>query len=47
MKCFRLKGEGAESLKVGDVITVSGIIKNYVHSSGDSEIEFDAGCTLK
>ena len=39
--CFRLKGDGAKDLKVGDVITVTGIIKNY-----KGTIEFDAGCTL-
>ncbi|MBQ7798968.1 MAG: hypothetical protein IJ370_00595 [Oscillospiraceae bacterium] len=46
LKCYRMKGEGAENLKVGDTIAVSGVIKNYVHSSGDNEIEFDAGCTF-
>ncbi len=46
IKCFRMKGEGADQVAVGDTITVTGIIKNYVHSSGDSEIEFDAGCAL-
>lgn len=46
IKCFRLKGDGAESLKVGDTITVTGVIKNYQHSSGDCEIEFDSGCTF-
>lgn len=47
LKCYRLKGDGADKIKVGDTITVTGIIKNYVHSSsGESEIEFDAGCTL-
>jgi len=39
--CFRLKGDGAKDLKVDDVITVTGIIKNY-----KGTIEFDAGCTL-
>ena len=43
--CYRMKGEGADTIKVNDVITVSGILKNYV--KGDvSTIEFDAGCTL-
>ena len=47
LKCYRMKGEGAENLKVGDTIAVSGVIKNYVHqSSGDNEVEFDAGCTF-
>ena len=39
--CYRLKGEGAADLAVGDVITVEGILKNY-----KGTIEFDAGCTL-
>lgn len=39
--CYRLKGEGAKDLAVGDQITVTGTIKNY-----NGTIEFDAGCTL-
>ena len=39
--CYRLKGEGAKELAVGDCITVTGIMKNY-----KGTIEFDAGCTL-
>ncbi|MBO5967419.1 MAG: hypothetical protein J6S14_02840 [Clostridia bacterium] len=39
--CYRLKGDGANALKVGDKITVTGAIKNY-----KGTIEFDAGCTL-
>ena len=39
--CYRLKGEGAKELAVGDYITVTGTIKNY-----KGTIEFDAGCTL-
>ena len=39
--CFRLKGEGANALVVGDTITVTGTLKNY-----NGIIEFDAGCTL-
>lgn len=47
LKCFRIKGEGADLIEVGDTITVKGTIKNYVHtSSGNSEIEFDAGSQL-
>ncbi len=38
---YRLSGEGAKDLAVGDVITVAGIIKNY-----KGTIEFDAGCKL-
>jgi len=40
--CYRLKGEGAKDLKVGDTITVEGVLKNY-----KGTIEFDAGCSLK
>jgi len=40
-QCYRLKGEGAKDLKVGDTITVAGVIKNY-----KGLIEFDAGCML-
>ncbi len=39
--CYRLTGEGAADLAVGDTITVTGILKNY-----KGTIEFDAGCTL-
>ena len=39
--CYRLAGEGAKDLAVGDTITVSGILKNY-----KGTIEFDQGCTL-
>ena len=47
LKCYRMKGTGADTLAVGDTITVTGVIKNYVHqSSGDSEVEFDSGCTF-
>ena len=41
MMCYRLKGDGADKLAVGDKITVEGVIKNY-----KGTIEFDAGCTL-
>lgn len=39
--CYRLKGDGAKDLAVGDKITVEGILKNY-----KGTYEFDAGCTL-
>ena len=39
--CYRLKGEGAKDLAPGDLITVTGILKNY-----KGTIEFDAGCNL-
>lgn len=41
IQCFRLQGEGAEGLAVGDTITVTGEIKNY-----NGTIEFDAKCNL-
>ncbi len=41
IQCYRLSGEGADKLAVGDTITVSGTIKNY-----KGTIEFDKGCTL-
>ena len=41
MYCYRLKGEGAATLAVGDTITVVGSVKNY-----KGTIEFDAGCEL-
>ena len=41
VQCYRLKGEGAADLAVGDVITVAGVIKNY-----KGTVEFDAGCVL-
>ncbi len=41
IQCYRLSGEGADKLAVGDAITVEGIMKNY-----KGTIEFDAGCTL-
>ena len=41
IQCYRLKGEGAADLKVGDAITVEGILKNY-----KGTYEFDAGCVL-
>ncbi len=41
IQCFRLKGEGAKELTIGDTITVTGILKNY-----NGTVEFDAGCNL-
>ncbi len=41
MKCFRIKGTGADTIKVGDTITVSGTITNY-----GGTIEFASGSTL-
>ena len=39
--CYRLKGDGAEGLKVGDTITVKGSLTNY-----NGTIEYAAGCEL-
>lgn len=41
IQCYRLKGEGADTLEVGDTITVNGTIKNY-----KGTIEFDSGCVV-
>ncbi len=41
IQCYRLAGEGAEGLAIGDTITVTGTIKNY-----KGTIEFDKGCSL-
>ena len=47
IECFRLKGEGAEALKVGDVITVTGQLLHYVNTDGTTDkIEFNSGCVL-
>ncbi len=42
MKCYRLSGEGADKLTVGDVITVTGEIINYQGNT----VEFAQGCTF-
>ena len=41
VQCYRLKGDGAEALKIGDTITVTGCLTNY-----RGTIEFIQGCTL-
>ncbi len=38
---YRLKGEGADTIKVGDTITVTGSIINY-----NGTVEFGSGCVL-
>jgi DNA/RNA endonuclease YhcR with UshA esterase domain len=48
IQCYRLTGEGADTIAVGDVITVTGTLKHYYNSnSGASTYEFDAGCGFK
>lgn len=41
VQCYRLEGEGAASLQVGDTVTVTGELVNY-----KGTVEFSAGCTL-
>ena len=41
IKCYRMKGDGADQLNINDVITVGGVITNY-----NGTIEFGAGCSL-
>ena len=41
IKCYRLKGTNADKVAAGDLITVTGIIKNY-----NGTIEFDQGCEM-
>ena len=46
IECFRLKGEGANHLMVGDTITVTGEILKYDNKTETGKVEFNAGCTL-
>ncbi len=39
--CYRLKGTGVDQIAIDDLITVTGIIKNY-----NGTIEYDAGCMM-
>ena len=41
IQCYRLKGDGADQIRVTDKITVSGMIENY-----NGKLEFGSGCTL-
>ncbi len=41
IQCFRMVGDGAENLAVGDKIVVTGTLKNF-----KGTIEFDAKCTF-
>ena len=41
IECYRMKGNGADMIGVGDTITVTGTLTNY-----NGKIEFDKGCTL-
>lgn len=46
IECFRLKGEGANALAVGDTITVTGELLKYDNKTETGKVEFNAGCTL-
>ncbi len=51
IECFRLTGNGANTLAVGDTITVTGEIINYATFNDDgsvktTKVEFNQGCTL-
>lgn len=46
IQCFRLKGDGADKIGVGDTITVTGSIINYDNGSEKGKVEFNSGCTL-
>lgn len=39
--CYRMKGEGVQDIAIGNIISCSGIIKNY-----NGTIEFDQGCQM-
>ncbi len=42
IKCYRLKGDDAAVINVGDTITVTGTLKNHYGTK-----EFDSGCTFE
>jgi RecG-like helicase len=48
IECYRLKGTGADTLKVGDVIVVEGIIQRYIKTDSETgdvitdKVEFNA-----
>lgn len=47
VQCYRLGGEGADKLDVGDTIKVQGELKNYYNSNRNTNTyEFDQGCSL-
>lgn len=46
IECFRLKGDGADVIAVGDTITVTGSILKYDNKSETGKVEFNSGCTL-
>ena len=50
---YRMKGNDADSVAVGNTITVTGAIKNYVGTDKETGaekpavVEFDSGCVLE
>ena len=51
IECYRLKGTGADKLKVGDTITVTGVLTRYYKAATDEKpevdkVEFNSGCTF-
>ncbi len=42
VRCYGLTGEGAKDLRIGDEITVTGVLKKY-----NGRVEFDTGCRLE
>lgn len=46
IKCYRLTGDDAHRLALGDIITVTGTIGSRPTFQNEFEIRFDAGCEL-
>jgi hypothetical protein len=46
IKCYRMKGTGADVIAVGDTITVTGELLKYDNKTETGKVEFNAGCTL-
>ncbi len=43
---FRAKGEGADTLKEGDTVTITGEIVNWENKDGTTTVEFNSGCAI-
>ncbi len=51
IECYRMKGEGAADLKVGDIISVTGQLTRFYREATEDKaeldkIEFNSGCTF-
>ena len=48
IQCYRMKGDGANVIGIGDTITVTGYLTNYTNEDYgiSNKIEFASGCTL-